>query len=476
MQIKFDDRTLRALNPTEKRYDAVDKENTGLRLRVSPSGTKTFALVMRDPGGKLKTVTLGRYIPGATPPAEQNYLSSYGDRLSLASARRKAALMRTEISKGYDPAAKKRATRKEAEAEASRATTLAALLLEYQSGPGVRRKIWRSGEAHRRIGSVFAPLLSRDVRTITAEDFATAMADYKPLSGKARASGQVSKVRAYLSPVLNWTSGRGSFAKIGAHRTPRLDVASLAETHDPATFDDAIIGNRDRVLDEDELAALLRALKVVKPVRSGGRRGSNIATEGLSTHHGPALRFILLTACRLGELQQMRWRDINFERAEWFKPSVKSTRGPPRSQTLPLSQAAIDVLGSLPTFQHRKSDGLVFPTSTGGKLMNWSRATATLSRITGVKDWHRHDLRRTSATLMEAIGVTPRVIEQILAHVDPLKAEGVGKTAGVYVRLGRRFGRAEDPQRAALEKLARALTEIEHGYEIADVIQLGGQS
>ena len=476
MQFKFDDRALRALKPGDKRYDVVDRDNPGLRLRVSPSGVKTFALVMRDSGGRLRTVTLGRYSPGAPPPVEQSDLSAYGDRLSLASARRKAALMRTEIGKGHDPVERKRAKRKEAEVEASKATPLATIMSEYQSGPGASRKIWQSGEARRRIEIVFAPLLNRDVRTITAQDYASAMADYKPLSGKRRASGQLSRARAYLAPVLNWTSGRGSFAKIGAHRTPRLDVASLAETHDPATSDDAIKGERDRVLDEDELAALLPALKMVEPTRHGKRRGENIATDGLSTLHGPALKFILLTACRLGELQQMLWRDVNFDRADWFKPSVKSTRGGPRSQTLPLSSAAIELLKSLPTFEDQKADGFVFPSLAGGRLLNWPRATSTLSRITGVTGWHRHDLRRTSATLMEAIGVTPRVIEQILAHVNPLKSEGVGKSAAVYVRLGRRFGRAEDPQRAALEKLARALKEIEHGYENADVIQLGGRT
>ena len=186
MQIKFDDRALRALKPGDKRYDVVDRDNPGLRLRVSPSGVKTFALVMRDSGGRLRTVTLGRYTPGAPSPVGQSDLSAYGDRLSLASARRKAALMRTEIGKGHDPVERKRAKRKEADAEARKATPLAAILSEYQSGAGANRKIWQSGEARRRIEIVFAPLLNRDVRTITAQDYASAMADYKPLSGKPR--------------------------------------------------------------------------------------------------------------------------------------------------------------------------------------------------------------------------------------------------------------------------------------------------
>ncbi|RMF36239.1 MAG: hypothetical protein D6754_11785 [Alphaproteobacteria bacterium] len=118
---------------------------------------------------------------------------------------------------------------------------------------------------------------------------------------------------------------------------------------------------------------------------------------------------------RLGEVTAMRWGHVDFERREWFKPRVKSTRGAARSQTLPLSLSAIALLQGLPGFPNRDPEALVFCTSSGGALSNWGRATAHLERITNVKGWHRHDLRRTAATIMEAIGVAPRVIPHILA-------------------------------------------------------------
>ena len=453
MQSKLDDRRLRALKPQPSRYEVADQDNPGLRVRVSPAGVKNFALFMRDNEGRMRTITLGRYDPDAIEPASRNEVRAYGDRLTLAMARRKASLMRAEILRGADPIAEKKTARERAKEKAKDAVTLGELLDEYQAGPGKERRTWQSGEAPGRIRAVFAPKLDKDVRSLTAHDLADAMADYQPSGGRGPAKGQISRARAYLAPVLNWASGRGSFKQIGAHRRPRIEAPMIAETADPQP--DKV--SRDRVLEDSELAALLPALRVVPVDRKGVARGEKLTTQGLTSLHGPALRFILLSACRLGEVTEMRWRDVDFDREEWFKPSVKSTRGGPRSQTLPLSGAALDLLRGLPTYPDRQPDGYVFASAKGGPLMNWGRATRQLSEITGVTGWHRHDLRRSAATLMEAIGVAPRVIAQILAHRNPLKAEGLGGATEAYIRLGKRFGGREDPQREALEKLAEAL-------------------
>lgn len=131
--------------------------------------------------------------------------------------------------------------------------------------------------------------------------------------------------RAFGRVRKTWTSGeagRRRFAKTGAHRRLRLEFASIHETHDPASDGSGITGERSRVLDEDEIAALLPALVRVEPVRKGVPRGEAVARAGLSTLHGPALHVVLLTAARIGAVTAMRWRDVDMDRAGWFKPPV----------------------------------------------------------------------------------------------------------------------------------------------------------
>jgi hypothetical protein len=50
------------------------------------------------------------------------------------------------------------------------------------------------------------------------------------------------------------------------------------------------------------------------------------------------------------------------------------------------------------------------------------------ARLTGVKPWRLHDIRRTVATGLADLGVLPHLVEAVLNHVSGHKA-GV---AGVY--------------------------------------------
>lgn len=158
----------------------------------------------------------------------------------------------------------------------------------------------------------------------------------------------------------------------------------------------------------------------------------------------------------------MRWKEVDRVNRVWHKPSVKSTKGGPRSQDLPLSEAAVSILRQLPGWETAKPDQLVFPNGTGmGELDNWTRYQNALHEASGTADWHRHDLRRTAATIMHSLKVPASTIEQILAHADPLKGENVGGAASHYLRLTRILSNTRDPQEEALDTLATALEMIE---------------
>ena len=43
-------------------------------------------------------------------------------------------------------------------------------------------------------------------------------------------------------------------------------------------------------------------------------------------------------------------------------------------------------------------------------------------------DWVPHDLRRTGATMMQSLGVTPEVIERVLNHTEPNKLKRTYQT------------------------------------------------
>lgn len=442
------DAALRKLKPTGERYEVTDSLAVGLRARVSADGKVTFILKARNASNKLQTVTLGAY-----------------PDMSLKEARELANRSRLELKAGKDINEEKRRLRRTV-AASDKTLPLRDLLDEFESRFSKSKKTWaprgprssRSG-ARQAIERVYGNLLDRDVLTITVEEFAHAPLDYKrvkPVDGVQTANGQASRARGYLGPVLDWAAGRKGYSKIGASRSPRLEVASLATTHDPATDDPTITGKRKRVLTEAELKAILPFL--VYPAPKIGK----LRLDAVRDFRPIAMRFLLFTASRLEEVCAMLWGHLDRVNKVWHKPSVKSTKGGPRSQDLPLSDAAMSILRGLPGWEGAKETDLVFPNGTGaGELDNWTRFQNALHEASGTKGWHRHDLRRTAATIMMSLKVPASTIGHIIAHADPLKGDNVGGAASHYLQLTRVLRNTRDPQEEALATLAEALEMIE---------------
>jgi len=193
---------------------------------------------------------------------------------------------------------------------------------------------------------------------------------------------------------------------------------------------------RDRVLTREELAKLLPVLR---------------ATD---SPYAAATRLILFTAARRGEVDAAKWQDIDFQTGTWTLPETKNgTR-----HVVPLPRQAVVLLHSIAPADPDLA-AHVF-TSKGKPLSDWENATARLQVASGTIGWHRHDLRRTCATLMGEMGTMPDIVEAALNHVairSPL--------ATVYNK-----SRYRPEVAAALQRLADALEGIEHGA--ASVIHL----
>ncbi len=61
VKIRFVDAVLHGLKPRKIRYDVHDSENTGLLLRVSPQGRKTWMVNYRSETGVKQQRALGKF-------------------------------------------------------------------------------------------------------------------------------------------------------------------------------------------------------------------------------------------------------------------------------------------------------------------------------------------------------------------------------------------------------------------------------
>lgn len=337
---------------------------------------------------------------------------------------------------------------------------MATLLDDFEAFRAPVREIWRKSpegrcEARRRIECVFDNLTDHRMSDLIDDDFAACMMRYKPAveNDKGTANGQVSRARAYLAPVLNWAAHRKPFHKKGAGRPGRIETPDLSLTHDPADDDPTITGIRERALHQDELTAILPLLVYPAPAVL------KMKTLPEDDYRPIALRFQLLTAARIDEIASMRWRHLAKNQRIWHKPVIKTIGGKVRrEQNLSLSEAAMDLLQALPGFHDSDPNDYVFPNSVGGKLGNWGRITKAIQRESGTTDWHRHDLRRTAASIMNAVGESDTAIDGILGHKASDREEKVSASLKHYVAIQQILVDPPSPQRDALDRLAKILS------------------
>ena len=393
---------------TGQRRDLSDAALPGLRLRVTPTGSATWALACRDPHGRMRRFPVGEW-----------------PTMGIADARERAKALRPKVrDEGADPVQERRRLRAIGRDAKAGIGTLSALLDLYGGplpkkgkatepagedapkprviGPWKDLKTWSENRC--RIESVFAGHLRRPLATMKATDLQMT-ADAYPAKQSAAAA-----VR-YLRPILKW----------GASRQYLPREAALIEPP-------AVVQRRDRVLSREELAALLPALRgSEKPYRRG-------------------LLFLLLTLARREEVASARWRDMDLEAGEWRIPETKN--GMPHR--VPLFAPATALLRAIGP---GAPAALVFATEGGGKLVNWDRETKAVMAETGTAGWTRHDLRRTGATMLGKMGIEPHVIEAALNH------------AAIHSALAATYNRARyfPAVRDALAMLAERLDGIAAG-------------
>jgi integrase len=185
---------------------------------------------------------------------------------------------------------------------------------------------------------------------------------------------------------------------------------------------------RERVLTDDEIKAVWKA-----------------ATD---YPFGVILRLLTLTGQRRGEITALRWSWLGDDTITLPASICKNWR----THTFPFSKMAKDIVDTLP----RTNSPLLFPNLRDPMraFNGFGKLKTKLDRKADVTDWTLHDIRRTVATNLAALGTPIHVTEKLLNHVS-------GTVSGVVAVYNRHT--YMDEMRAAIEgwesKLARILEE-----------------
>jgi integrase len=195
--------------------------------------------------------------------------------------------------------------------------------------------------------------------------------------------------------------------------------------------------SRERVLSDEEIRTLW------------------VAADAEGYPFGDALKFLILTGQRRGEVAAMRWSETDLDCRSWTIPAMRSKNG--QSHEVPLSPPALRLLRSLPRFL---GSDWVFTTNGKSPISGFGRFKRRLQSTAGPETWRIHDIRRTVASGMARIGIEPHVVEKVLNH----KSGIISGVAAVYNRY--LYG---TEKRNALERWADQLCNIESRHEAGTV-------
>ena len=145
--------------------------------------------------------------------------------------------------------------------------------------------------------------------------------------------------------------------------------------------------------------------------------------ERLLAACGPHLRALveaaLETACRLGELLSLQWRQVRWAQNEIHLPAGKTKARKPRY--VPISQrlhAILEMRRLDPDGEEHRPDAYVFGNELGEPVKTiktaW-RLTCQRAKITGL---HFHDLRREAASRLLEGDVPEQYVQAVLGHAD----------------------------------------------------------
>jgi integrase len=180
-------------------------------------------------------------------------------------------------------------------------------------------------------------------------------------------------------------------------------------------------------------------------------------TEALAKHPdkkaADAIRLLLLTGARRGEVLGMRWEDV--EDGTWSKPP-SSTKQKEHHQ-VPLSAPALQLLSNIRKRQRPRAP-FVFPGdgATGHRVelkKNW----ALITKAASIEGLRIHDLRHSYASQLVSGGASLPLIGALLGHSNPI-------TTSRYAHL------FNDPLRKAAEQVGAVIAAA--GKPVKPVLKL----
>jgi integrase len=365
-----------------------DTEVKGFGCRVQRGGSKSYIVHYRLGSGRgapIRKLTIGKHGAPWTPEK----------------ARSEAKRLLGMVESGADPAADKIARK-----EAPTIVDLAERFLAEHAE--AKRKASTAAEYRRLLDRTILPVLGkRRVTDVTRQDIA------KLHHGHRNTPYQANRLLAVLGKMFNLAE-RWAMRPDGSN--PCRHVEKFAER------------KRERMLSATEL----------------GRLGDALSAHQGSPYAVAAVKLLVFSGARLGEILSLRWDWIDFDHGEARLPDSKTG-----AKTLHLPPPALAVLADLPRLDNNPH--VIVGHKPGAAMVNLEKPWRTIRAAASLDDLRLHDLRHAFASVAASSGMGLPIIGKMLGHTqaattnryahlasDPVKAAAAAVAGKIAAAMGSR--------------------------------------
>jgi integrase len=393
-------RSVEALAAGDKEVTLRDSALAGFEVRARKGGAKVYGIRYRAGTGRdapLKRYTIGKH----------------GSPWTAETARTEAKRLLALVAQGKDPAS--------AKAAAKAAPIVAEFAMRFLAEHAeAKRKASTAAEYRRLLDKIVIPTLGRrKVADVNRAEVARLHHAHR------ETPYQANRTLAVLSKLF-------TLAEVWGLRPDGSNPCRHIEKYGEK--------KRERMLSAEELSRL----------------GDALATYHGSPYYVAAIKLLVFTGARLGEVLNLEWQWIDFDRGEARLPDSKTG-----AKTLHLPPPALEVLTNLPRI--KCNPFVIAGGKPGTALVNLEKPWRAIRKPAGLDDVRLHDLRHAFASIAAASGMGLPIIGKMLGHTQ-------AQTTQRYAHL------ASDPVKAAAatvaSKIAAAMASGSESETGAAVVKL----
>ncbi|MGE0713890.1 MAG: tyrosine-type recombinase/integrase [Alphaproteobacteria bacterium] len=389
--------TKRIVDGLEEGAIAWDGQVGGFGVRRQRDA-RVYVLKVRI-GGRQRWFTIGRH----------------GSPWTVEAARTEALRLLVEIKKGGDPATIRAASRKQPTIK-----ELTERYLEEHARP--HKKPASTAADERNIRNHVLPVLEKLNVADVGHD------DIERLKRSVREGKTARNEKAGPRRRIIVTGGAGAANRVLALVSKMFSLAELwrwrPEGSNPCKgVRKHAEGKRERFLSADELKALAKALTKAEAAES--------------PYTIAAIRLLVLTGARLGEILGLRWDQVDLERGVARLPDSKTG-----AKTLFFAAPTAQLLAELP--RREGNPHVIAGEKKGQALVGIQRPWRRIRKAAELGDVRLHDLRHSFASIAAVGGASLPLIGGLLGHTSPA-------TTARYAHL------SNSPLRALNEDIVRRI-------------------